>query len=343
MINILTAVVIGMKRVLKHPGILAMLAVIPLTAYIYTNIAQKNEGASVGIYDSGNAGGILNGIKEDSDIKFVLYTDKEQMRADVETQKLECGFILPDDMEKLTDGTAEIVYGEGRTSVMSGVTKEAIFSAVLKYYGGSTALNFAKRSGMDIDEARFAENYSHYLSSIKSAVEFEETAISANDASPKDNTVSCIIAAITFCAGLTGAVLVISDRKKGIVFLSGTTVASVMVFFVLAEVLAFFIIGFRPDILRLCFLNMGVWGICCVISRLLRDVRIPRLLMPLCMALILVFDYIGAAEIVPSLRPVEKILLSHYYIYSDIVWLAAAAIVFGTLGAAANFFDRRRV
>ncbi len=322
---------ICMKRALKHPSIALLLIAIPLTAFIYTSISADNKGAFVGIYDKGNADDIIEDIKKaDNRLTFTVYDSEEKMKGDVETQKLECAFIFPENIEEMS--VEKIILGEGQTSVLSELTMETVFSAILKNEGGKIAYKFAEENNIDLNKEKYFENYNNYLNNIKSAVKFEEFSSAPNENIAHSNILDCIIAIITVCGGLSGAIFVISDRKKGIVFTSGFNIAAVMILFLTAEIISFIILRQVPDILRLCLLNLGIWGICRIICMFSNDERLIRLAMPVLTAASVIFDIVDISAFVPSLGAVNYILITHYYVYEEITFFAAVSIILFCMG-----------
>ncbi|MBQ6555775.1 MAG: hypothetical protein IJL89_11125, partial [Firmicutes bacterium] len=314
---------IYIKRCLKHFGIAALLISIPAMAFVFRGFTEKSTGAAVGLC-GGETQLIQNLLKKDGYIHFIEYTDSAEMQNDVETQKLECGFIFPDEAGKLTE--IKTICGVGYTSVLADVTQEAVFSELLKIYGRDIAFEFTQKNELGINSEKFTETYNNYLADIKNAISFEETDIDPDKTAEDDSLLHCLTAVVVVCAGLAGVSLLARDRKKGIYYDASGNIAAALLLFDIAVYISFVILGKDLDIIRLLLLNAGVWGLCSLVSRFIRDERVAWMLMPVCIGFAAVFDMFKVSGFVPALKPVEFLLISHYYVYAGIVPLAVVSI-----------------
>lgn len=327
------SVFIYIKRCLKHFGIIALLISIPAMAFVFRGFTEKSTGAAVGLC-GGETRLIQNLLEREGYIHFVKYTDEEKMKNDVETQKLECGFVFPAEEGKLTE--IKTVCGVGYTSVLADVTQEAVFSELLKIYGRDIAFEFTQKNELGISDERFTATYNNYLGSIKNAVAFEETDIDPYKGISDDSILHSLTAMIIICAGLAGTSLLARDRKKGIYYDASGNIAAALLLFDVAVYLSFVILGKDIDIVRLLLLNIAVWGLCSLAGRFIRDERVPWMLMPVCIGFSAVFDIFKITELMPAIKPAEFLLISHYYVYSGIMPLAVVSVLLAAVGFFVN-------
>ena len=94
------------KRTLKSPLLIILLFTMPLLAFIVTKIPSFNNDLSYrgGLYVMGEdelAKDIVNQLINDNSIfEFVEYSDLDEMYDDVNTGKLTCGYIFPEDLSE---------------------------------------------------------------------------------------------------------------------------------------------------------------------------------------------------------------------------------------------------
>lgn len=316
----ITNIFIYIKRMLKHMGIIFLLLCLPCLAFIFSSFTKTAEGARVGIYAEANADEVINDLLKNNDaIKFVVYTDKEQMKRDVETQLLECGFVLPQNVDDIEN--MNIICGDGYASVLSEVSKEAVFASVLKIYGDKAAFSFAKKSNINISNSNFKAAYLKYVESTPSSVAFEEAPAKAQGSPSQKNIPLCIAAIMLICAGLIGAAFYISDKKRGIYFGADMCIAASLILFLVSVTAALLIMGEKPDIIRLVIFCAGIFGGSRIFARLVKGEKTAWLFMPVVMMAVFLFDIVGISNIFPAFKAVDNILLSHYFIYADIIKL----------------------
>ena len=332
-VNKIFSVFIYIKRCFRHFGIVLLLVCLPLAAFVFRGFTEKHTGAAVGLC-GGEKRLMQNLTQREGYIHFIEYDDSEKMKNDVETQKLECGFVFPDEEGKLTE--IKTLCGVGYTSVLADVTQEAVFSELLKIYGRNISFEFTKKNDIGLDEEKFNNTYDSYLGSIKTAVVFEETDIKTAHTAQDDRLLNCIAAIAVICSGLAGTSLFVRDRKKGIYYDVSGNIAAVLILFDISLIIAFAILGKNIDIIRLILLDIAVWGLCAVIGNFIHDERVPWMLMPICIGFAAVFDIFEVSALVPALKAVDLFLLSHYYVYSGTITLAAVAAVLAAVGAVLN-------
>ncbi len=329
--SFLTDIFIYSKRMLRHFGIVLLLLCLPVLAIMFRNFANKAEGAYVGIYAESNADEITSELLKNKDaINFKIYSSKDQMINDVETQILECGFILPENVSDIEN--MQMICGEGYASVLSEVSKEAVFAAVLKVYGDKAALSFAKKSNIDINDENFKTAYLKYAESTPASVTFDEAPANIGETAAKKNIPLCIAAAMLICAGLIGAAFYMGDKKQGIRFGAGKCIAVALLLFSASAAAALMILGQKPDFLRLAVFCAGIWGGSCIFAAFVNNEMIARLIMPVVLMAVFLFDIVGVSDILPQLKIVDNMLLSHYFIYENIVRLTGISGILCVIG-----------
>ena len=323
------------RRMLRHPSVVLMLLCLPLLAFIFRGFAEKSEGAVIGIYTQTPSPEITRYLLQNEDaFKFKLYSSADDMRRDVETQLLECGFILPPNISDV-EGIS-IVCGEGYASVLSDVTKEAVFAAVLKVCGDKAAYSFAKKSNIDINNEDFKKSYQKYVETTPVCVSFEEVPTTEVSSAKKRSLPQSMAAAVLACAVLIGSTFYIGDRKKGVYFGAGRCVAAALLLFALSALAALAICGARINIIRFCLLLAALWGVGCIAAKIIKNDKVPWLLMPVVILFVILFDIICIADIVPALGIVPSFLPTHYYIFGTAGAQALYSVVLLCCGIAAD-------
>ncbi|MBQ9518264.1 MAG: hypothetical protein IJR59_00015 [Firmicutes bacterium] len=312
---------IYIKRLLKNSGIVLLLFCLPVLALIFGTYAKKAEGAQVGVYAKVPAQEVIDELLKSSDaITFNVYTDEEKMKNDVETQMLECAFVLPENVDDIEN--MQVICGEGYSSVLCEVAKEAVFAAVLKVYGDKAALGFAQKSNISITDENFKAAYFKYVETTPVSVAFEEAPSISEDEVPKRRNIPLSAAAIMLiCAGLTGSAFYIRDKKRGVNFGAGRNIAAAILLFLVSAIAALHIWDAETDLLRLVVFCAGIWGGSRLFAAFVNNESVPWLVMPLVTLCVFLFDIVRISQIIPALGAVDNILLSHCLVYGDTVKL----------------------
>ena len=326
---------IYIKRMLKHPYIILLLLCLPVLAFIFRGFAAKTEGAKVGIYSKAQAAELIEYLQNNNDVfTFVTYSSEDEMKRDVETQILECGFILPENIADVEN--ISIVCGKGYASVLSEVTKEAVFAAILKVYGDKAALRFAQKSNIDINDENFEKAYQKYAEETAASITFEEIGQGETSAAKKRDIPLCAAAAVLICASLIGAGFYANDKKHGIRFGLEKSVGASVAVFALSAMAAFVLLGKNVDVPRFLIFCFGVFGCGLILSLFIKNEKTAWLFMPVVLVLVFMFDIVGISAVVPALGIVDKLLLSHYLLYENTVRLAVFSAILCGLGVGVN-------
>ena len=329
--NFFENILIYTKRILGHPGIVLLLFCMPLLALVFNTYINKAEGAFVGIYAEGNADEVIADLVKNTDaITFRVYTDKEQMKLDVETQLLECAFILPENVADIEN--MQIINGEGYAAVLTEVSKEAVFASVLKIYGDKAALSFAKKSNIGIVDDNFESSYLKYVESTPSSVTFEEAPARPETSTPKRNIPLCVCAMLLICAGLIGTTFAIKDKKIGINFGAGSCIAVSVVLFLISALVSLYILDKKPDHIRFLIFCAGIWGGSMIFAGFVKNEKIAWIIMPLVIMTVFLFDIVRISNISPAFLPIEKMILYPYFIYEKTLNLTGFSGVLCILG-----------
>ena len=323
---------IYIKRMLGNIGIIFLLFCLPLLAFIFSDFTKNAEGSWVGIYAEANADEVLKDLIKNTDaINFKIYTDKEKMKTDVETQALECAFVLPENVYDIEN--MSVICGEGYASVLSEVAKEAVFASVLKVYGDRASLSFAKKSDINITDDNFKAAYLKYVESTPSSVTFEEApANNADNTAKKRNIPLSIVSIMLICAGLIGAAFYIADKNRGIYFGDGMCIAASLLLFVISSLSAFAVLNQKIDILRLFVFCAGIWGGSRIFSVFVKNKNTAWLVMPVITVFVFLFDIVCISDIIPALKVVDNIMLSHYFVYENLIKLTGFSGILCVLG-----------
>lgn len=129
------------------------LAGMVILVFLISSIAIPNESnVTVGIYNEGSHRGrqlteIL--VREENVFDFIGYDDSEQMYEDVSAGRLECGFLLKNELdEQMEEGDLEesVIYVGTPLSAKGEVVQEIVYAALLQIYSDE----ILKRSEADI-------------------------------------------------------------------------------------------------------------------------------------------------------------------------------------------------
>ncbi len=130
-----------LKAFLKHREPWVLLGTIVLLIFVFKDItfpSVDNTRVGVVTYDSYRAIAVTDGLIAKSGVYEVsLYEDPEQLKKDVQSGELECGFIFDEEFDVKADrgrlnGSIEYVFSPYTTKGL--VAKEALFASFLQNY-----------------------------------------------------------------------------------------------------------------------------------------------------------------------------------------------------------------
>lgn len=210
------------KRQLKKISFLAVLVLIPLLLSVVSGMEnKKDDGIKIALYAK-------SGLeKETADVlvdlpgafSFYLCGSEEELKADVETRRAECGYVFPDNfrekMEKNDFRRCIRLYSSPAT-VLGSMSQEVVFSAVMETYGPEILDNYGKIQSWDME--RIGELYEKY--SVNGST-FSFAYESAAGGEIEENSLSItfpgrgIGAVFLFITGIFAAASLMEDEKKG--------------------------------------------------------------------------------------------------------------------------------
>ena len=223
------------KRLYKKWMFILLIALIPLSVGALTLTSTESKGFVQIGYVNG-AGELGDAILENLDsgkgiIHFVVYNDLELAKTDLQADRLDAIWVLPDHMEEriaayVKKSTADhwiVQVIRKEESLKTRLSLEKLSSAMYPFLSRELFLE-SIRSDPDLDlsgltDAQIYKYFDDYFSNN----ELFEFAFPDNTASPKDterdymtSPIRGILSAVTLLAGLSSAMLFISDEKKGV-------------------------------------------------------------------------------------------------------------------------------
>lgn len=242
-----------MKRLPKSPSFVVLLLLIPVLAIGMSKLEQGEESAVyVGVTMAVNDG--LEEKSQDSTAKtrewhdtlwtllqeqdgileFRVYDDATEMKQAVETETLDCGFVLPENLvERImeNDWRESVILYESATSTMTEFAKERIASEVFVLYAKESYVNYigqtenfeeAEANGIEKEEiVAFAEEayQSHLLDGSTFAFEYQgevnqNTSTLEEQETKERFPVRGILAVCIFLSGMCGLLFDWNDRQE---------------------------------------------------------------------------------------------------------------------------------
>lgn len=324
---------IYIKRCLKHFTVCAMLLLIPLTALALYDVVVRDDAvnAIVGIYAPPQNTAFIDSICENKSgyIVFKQYTDVDKMKRDVSSQRLECGFVLPNFSEMTEIEKGSIICGNGKSSVLSPISCEAVFGALLKVYGGNgIAMDFLESTA---DKEKFNNTYNMYLNEIDSPVIFEEVEVNKTVVAKftdKAVLVDCWNGFLLLLAGIFGTNFWLQDKKRGINLSNGSdNITAMLLLFSVSIIIEMLIFKLPLNYLRIFLLDMGIWGGCCILSKIIKDSRWLWIFVPFVFMLVLAFDVVNISSHINRLKFFNYLLITHYYVFGTLPQLLTFSVL----------------
>lgn len=149
------------KRGFKKISLIALLISMPLLSYYFKSTVNSGEPAVyAGLYvasDDETCERIKeNLLKDFGSVSFVLYSSEEKLKQDVISEKLECGYTIPEDFtDRLRTNNFQriIISYSNPSSFLLPLTNEYIFSEVFTEYAFYELTRFiANEPRFDLDE-----------------------------------------------------------------------------------------------------------------------------------------------------------------------------------------------
>ncbi len=237
------------KRLIKNPAFICILIIMPLLVTMFNKVDTKEaKNILVGVYygEDELSKIICENLKnKDGYIKFLVYDDKDEMTEDVEIKKLECAYIFPIDFKEKLDNykiKKSITCIESPSTILSSLSDEIVFSAIIGEYGKNIAVDFARENNIVRDDRENSDeninkNYEKFntpgtiFSIDYKYIETEEV----NSGQINDKTITYaihgIVSVLILISGMFGAVKWFSDENRGL-YSSFNSIIKVMMGFI---------------------------------------------------------------------------------------------------------------
>lgn len=338
-----------MKKTIKNKFLLLLFCLIPVCAIFLSSAgkAAESEIMKVGIYTYGNdelsitLASALD--KYNGSVDFVKYSNKEQLYDDVSNERLECGYVLPDNLTELTDQDKFshcIDLIKSPSTMMFEAINEIIFSQLIRIQGGMIIENYINNSGLPIADNKEAldllqNKYNHYLDSEDTFhVDFynyeDNGLVKAEDTGTTTVfPLRGVIAIVIFIAGLFASVIYLSDREKEIFLpMSRSFGRASLILYPACALLLFSVSGLiavlynnnHGSVMYETF-SMIVYMLICLVFCILitlvcRNSKILTACIPALalMSLLICPVFVNTGAILPFATVIEKLLPPFYYL-----------------------------
>ncbi|MDE6750126.1 MAG: hypothetical protein K2K21_13840 [Lachnospiraceae bacterium] len=163
-----------MKRMIKIPAFVLMLAGLLILTMAVSKLEQGERSESaVGVMIEAKAGQDLSKAQEEWNQRFIsllyeqegilafqVYENKEMLMQAVEKGEIDCGFVMPHDLQdRINEGTWQgtIILYSSSESVVTQIAKERIASAVFTLYSEESYVNYVENIS-DFDQTQTSED-----------------------------------------------------------------------------------------------------------------------------------------------------------------------------------------
>ena len=362
------------KRIWKKRMFQVTVALIPVILLVlHTLTFQKASMINVAVYTGGDEGTLsdelLKGLLEQSGgvITFYRSETEDALYADVHTGKAECGYIIPQELEKTIQGFEngkmdgnKIKVVRKEESVTTGMINEMVFGKVYPYVSYEIVSGFLEKQQKEHMQEpgakqALAENFEAWrepelMFTFSYADGTENKLLTEQKSNYYMMPVRGILAVFIVITGMAGVLMLYEDDKKGmfswIVLQKRNTVFYLYSLIPVCTVgiLSLFVIfltGLFVGIGRECLLMLGYVLLCAGFCNLLRvfspNIYAYAVLLPV-MALanlLLCPVFVDAGAVHTGLSVIQKVLPVSWYlnaVYSNkgrIVLLVVAVLVSG--------------
>lgn len=353
--QILLLIYLTIKHQFKNPAFVIFLILMPIIILYAskTEISGSNDSGTdicVGIYsDSDNAMTVSISeelSKNSSIIRFIKYEDLELMRSDIIKNKLECGYVFPENLrEKLDEkdykNTITLMCG-ANSNIICSLSNEIVFSAILKIYGGNIIKNYISSNELLNTHSEelllhIDEKYASYLNS-DTAFHVEFNTISSDGSLDDLETIEAsasafplrgIAAVLIFAAGMFGSLQFLTHRLSG-TFITMKLNCRIAAYFVYPFVLSLLTgisaaaaltlsnisAGFVSEITAILPYIFVITIYCAALSSILSNVNIFAASIPVMIILCLVACpvFINLAPLLPAVKIIRYFLPPAFYL-----------------------------
>ncbi|MDO4615253.1 MAG: ABC transporter permease [Lachnospiraceae bacterium] len=378
--RIVTWTLLLQKRILIKPMFQITILLIPLILVLLFSFSNQSEGLiRVAVYceDRSESGELADSMLEKSDdvIRYYEVDSEEQLYSEVETDKAQCGFLIPEDFgEKIELGNRSglVTVLIKNASVSTRVIEEVLCGELFSAQVFQMTEQFIEREGaVDISSQEMKTTLRDFYAAyrIPSAMfEFqytngeENTLLNGTAENYYMMPVRGLLSVLILVAALGGVFLLSEDDRKGCwQWIHRKSRPLFSVYFIFMSMLAVAAVSFGA----LFFTGLSTGGgrefllmaayciLVCGYSNLIR-VLIPNTnlicaLMPVIVLLSLILSpvFVNLQSLVPGIKVISLLLPTDFYlggIYSNAgaLRLAAAAVIYLTAGILADLLKMRQ-
>ena len=223
------------KRLYKKWMFILLIVLIPLSVGALTLVSTESKGFVQIAYVNG-AGDLGDQILQNLDsgkgiIRYIIYDDVEAARHDLMADRVDAVWVLPDHMEEriaayVNKPTADhyiVQVIRKQESLKTRLTLEKLSSAMYPFLSRELFLHCV-RSDPDFDLSHLSDEQIYaYFDNYFTEGELFEFAFPDGAAAPKDterdymtSPIRGLLSVVTLLAGLSSAMLFMSDEKKGV-------------------------------------------------------------------------------------------------------------------------------
>jgi uncharacterized membrane protein YsdA (DUF1294 family) len=260
----ITRFLIHTKRLLKNPLYIIAVLLLPVLAACFVICYRVSPSVvAVALFPGGeNAQSVATGLIDgDGSVEYVLCSDENEVRSLVASGDVQCGYIFGDRFEKAFENKdvdrlkKSITCVKSSSTVLDSVLDEFIMAAVSDTYCGVIAQSYADDIGINKD---ISNTYNEYVNGDEvfkaeiTTLEGEKSTETANNSGQR--IFMGLLAVYVLLGGVLGAMMAISDEKKGITKGNFECVlASAFVMSAVAEIVTVFVYGFDVKSLIIIF------------------------------------------------------------------------------------------
>ncbi len=227
------------KRLCKKPSFLIILFLMPVLVLALKNVIKKDDEAiNVALYDEGGDARVERTIKNlvnsSGSIHFYEAESTERLKAEVLTQKAECGFVFKEglwDALVAEDAEGLIILYQNMKTTSADFAKEKLYADIYTNLSYDVLLNYIEEQepddGLEAEErdAYLKERYLKYITEggvfTLSYMNGDNTVVKDIEDVADDNSyllkpVRGILAVFMLMAAMAGAVFWAVDYKEGV-------------------------------------------------------------------------------------------------------------------------------
>lgn len=336
---------LSLKRQTKHLFFLLLLLALPAGLWLFRGAeAQKEDAIAIALYTGESdwnrqvARKLLSG---EHSFEFYMSRSEEELREDVAARRAECGYIFSEDLrEKMETGRyrRSITLVTAPSTAVDKLSSEVVFSGLFSVWGRSLLETYSSKGEVFQGEKevwkRLEPLYDDYLENGSTfAFQYEtEGGTQLGKPSMKQTfPARGLTAVFVFVTGLTAAVMVCEDEKRGLFStLSGLGRETAVFSCLAAPVFLSCVSGFAAlaaagELSQSSWIQEGLrliayggmctlfsWGIC----RIVKNPRAIACLIPFFASASLVFCpvFIDLSLFLPWAPAAAKFFLPYYYL-----------------------------